>query len=64
MLPDEANVPVKLIKGKTYSMIYHKEILKFSYDAEKPTPVPGIVAKMLMTTGRFKIYKKESANET
>jgi len=55
----EANVPVKLLKGKTYSLIYNKEILKFSIDDPEPKLVPGIVARMLMVTGRFKIYKKE-----
>lgn len=57
------DVPVRLIKGKTYSIFYHKELFKFSYDDKEPTLVPGILAKMLMTTGRFKIYKKGSMNE-
>lgn len=54
------NVPVKLMKGKTYSIIFNDEILKFSSDAKEPTLVAGILARTLLTTGRFKIYKKEN----
>ena len=55
-----SEVKVELIRGNTYTFFYQGKPYRFNRG--KIETVTGTMSRLLLMTGRFKIYKKERKN--